>query len=74
MDARCTWLRHAGRWQPSIGIDSRKHVMIKVRILRDSDEMEWLRLRQALWPDHAVPDLKREMTTIRTSLIIVVWQ
>jgi aminoglycoside 6'-N-acetyltransferase I len=32
-----------------------------IRPLRETDQGEWFRLRHALWPDHDIDDLKREM-------------
>lgn len=38
--------------------------MMMVRRLQATDEAEWLRLRQALWPDYDIAELKQEMTSI----------
>lgn len=35
-----------------------------IRPVQEGDEAEWLRMRQALWPDVGVEDLQREMEQI----------
>jgi aminoglycoside 6'-N-acetyltransferase I len=42
--------------------------MIKIHPLRDADQVEWLRLRRALWPAAAPADLEREMAQIRADM------
>ncbi len=39
--------------------------MIQIRPLLELDEKEWLRLRLALWPDHEIAVLKKEMAAIQ---------
>jgi len=41
---------------------------VVIRPLMKTDYSEWLRLRQALWPDFNIDDLKREMAVIRADL------
>ena len=40
----------------------------RVRLLREGDSGEWLRLRRALWPDCAPGEHEREMAAIRGDL------
>jgi aminoglycoside 6'-N-acetyltransferase I len=42
--------------------------MVTIRPLRDTDAVEWLRLRRDLWRTIAVDELKREMRVIRADL------
>ncbi len=42
--------------------------MVKIRLLQDSDEAEWFRLRCALWPTSDTISIERTMTRIRTRL------
>ena len=42
--------------------------MIQIRLLRDEDEHEWLRLRSALWPQDPPSALQAEMAALRADL------
>lgn len=39
--------------------------MVMIRLLKDTDETEWLRFRYALWPDSDPEEMKQEMADIR---------
>lgn len=38
--------------------------MVIIRRLQATDDAEWLRLRQALWPDFTIAELRQEMSAI----------
>jgi aminoglycoside 6'-N-acetyltransferase I len=43
-------------------------MMVTIRLVQEGDLAEWLRLRCALWPDHTVGELQREMVEIQADL------
>ena len=39
--------------------------MVKIRLLQERDETEWMRLRFALWPDYTHAEMLDEMAVLR---------
>lgn len=41
--------------------------MAIIRSLKETDDSEWLRLRQSLWPDFTIKTLRQEMAEITSN-------